>query len=232
MQQELEALQSLLQSRELAANPLALLQALNQIQARILAKMLAETKSRTDVAVQVRPQNINYNPSSPVPPTIKVQAPPKLSGWQNPQQSNNLHSPQNHQNSEKIPHPYQAIQQESKSAYIGKSQDNLQQTEDSQRDINEHLRDQVSMSLSDNLSQGPVTNLMEVMNLNERFLFVNTLFNQDFQAFQTVIESLNQARSRNVAEEILQSLQKDYAWGEAESEAFARLLQLVNRRFA
>lgn len=234
MQQELNELYSLSRRSELATNPLELLHALSKIQMRILAKMVAEDNLKVlksgsenrdlpnkDIqgkdmqsvelvnksSVHIKPP-IDFQPRS----TIKM-----------PFSSPTVPTVALNHNTQTSPHPYQTIQSES---LLKASNNKLEQ-----KDINEYLKDSVQESLSENLSRIMVKDLMDVMSLNEQFLFVNTLFKQDLQAFQSFIDVLNKTVNIEQAEAVLQNAHNYYAWGELEADAFASLNHLVSRRF-
>lgn len=86
-------------------------------------------------------------------------------------------------------------------------------------------------SLADNLQSKPLSDLKKSIGINEKFVFVNELFEGNHQLFSQSIDQLNnftvyeQAR-RHLFEELAGQLK----WN-TESRAFGELSELVKRRF-
>lgn len=106
--------------------------------------------------------------------------------------------------------------------FIKKSDDSLhQRIADQEKDT----------SIGTRLQQHPVSNLKEVIGVNEKFLFINELFNGNIQDYHTAIEKLNSMEDINAAFDYLNTLGAEYAWDSNRSEAtIGKLANYVHRR--
>lgn len=78
----------------------------------------------------------------------------------------------------------------------------------------------------------PIDDLKSGIGLNEKFLFIRELFNNDHLAYADAIEHLNASKSMEEAEKIIaEKLLPVYAW-DLETEAVLSFLHLIFRRFA
>ncbi len=78
----------------------------------------------------------------------------------------------------------------------------------------------------------PIDDLKSGIGLNEKFLFIRELFNNDHLAYAEAIEQLNACTHIETAEQIIANkLLPEYGW-DLETEATVSFLHLVFRRFA
>jgi hypothetical protein len=78
----------------------------------------------------------------------------------------------------------------------------------------------------------PIDDLKSGIGLNEKFLFIRELFNNDHLAYAEAIEQLNACTNIAAAEQIIANkLLPQYGW-DLETEATVSFLHLVFRRFA
>lgn len=78
----------------------------------------------------------------------------------------------------------------------------------------------------------PIDDLKSGIGLNEKFLFIRELFNNDHLAYAEAIELLNACSSMEAAEQIIANqLLPQYHW-DLETEAAVSFLHLIFRRFA
>lgn len=78
----------------------------------------------------------------------------------------------------------------------------------------------------------PIDDLKSGIGLNEKFLFIRELFNNDHLAYADAIELLNACSSMEAAEQIIANqLLPQYHW-DLETEAAVSFLHLIFRRFA
>lgn len=85
-------------------------------------------------------------------------------------------------------------------------------------------------SLGDKLKMKPIEDLVKAIGINQKFLFMNDLFEGENDLYTHAIENLNSLRSFEEAENMLKELKKKYGWEEEDKtvEAFTLLIQ---RRF-
>jgi hypothetical protein len=94
--------------------------------------------------------------------------------------------------------------------------DKLEQTED--------------ISLAARLQKKPVTDLSSAIGINDKFLFLNELFNGSMEKFNKSIRALNSFSTLFGAKTYMSELQIEFQWN-CESDAYKKLNDLVERRF-
>jgi len=87
-------------------------------------------------------------------------------------------------------------------------------------------------SIGAKMQQKPVTNLKSAIGINEKFLFINELFNGDIKSYNDSVDKLNNFSSIHEAFEYLNLLTDTYQWdGNRSSETIEKFANLVQRRF-
>ncbi len=90
----------------------------------------------------------------------------------------------------------------------------------------------LDMSIGEKLGKKPLIDLKKSIGINEKFLFVNELFDGNLQEYNECIDVLNQAASKESAMELLdQNFIQKYNW-DSENEARVLLSELVSRRYS
>lgn len=92
-------------------------------------------------------------------------------------------------------------------------------------------RSQTQASVAQAMHGAPLNDLKKAIGINEKFLFINELFEGSMQAYTDNIEKLNAAADKLQANHILESLQIKYNWDSSHA-AYLRMLELIQRRFA
>lgn len=83
--------------------------------------------------------------------------------------------------------------------------------------------------LANRLQQSPISNMMAAIGLNDRYLFISELFEQNADAFHQAIQQLNSAVDLDQALYVFRALEQPH-WKEA-SEVVAKLEDLIHRKF-
>lgn len=87
-------------------------------------------------------------------------------------------------------------------------------------------------SIGARLQQHPIGHIKEAIGLNEKFLFINELFNGDIQAYNEAIANLNDMGDLTKAFDYLNKLTKDHGWDAGRSaETIEKLAGFVQRRY-
>ena len=87
-------------------------------------------------------------------------------------------------------------------------------------------------SIAEKLQQDPLSDLKKSIGINEKFSFVNELFDGDLSNYNNAIDLLNNCTDLNTAIEILSGkLALQYQWSD-EGSSFRQLKNLVTRRFS
>jgi hypothetical protein len=77
----------------------------------------------------------------------------------------------------------------------------------------------------------PINNLRDAIGINEKFLFVNELFNGDLKAYNESIHQLNSAPSIHEAFEYINRLTDTFSWdGQRSANTIEKFANLVQRR--
>ena len=97
--------------------------------------------------------------------------------------------------------------------------------------VNDRLKE-TKVEISDTLSAGPIKDLKKAIGINDRFLYINDLFDVDEYAFDRTIKIINGFSILQEAEYwIGRELKKKLGWKE-DSESVQQFDQLVRRRFS
>lgn len=87
-------------------------------------------------------------------------------------------------------------------------------------------------SIGAKMQQKPVTNIKSAIGINEKFLFINELFNGDIKSYNDAVDKLNNFSSIHEAFEYLNLLTDTFQWdGNRSSETIEKFANLVQRRF-
>ncbi len=97
--------------------------------------------------------------------------------------------------------------------------------------LGESLAENKQHALGDKLQQGSIHDLREAIGINDKFVFINELFNGDLEKYNKILDELNGFSSLKGAQTYLIELSIQHQWNE-ESPAFLKLAHLLERKFA
>lgn len=98
--------------------------------------------------------------------------------------------------------------------------------------LNEKLsQQQQKVSLAEKLQKKPISDLKTAIGLNQKFLFMNDLFEGENTAYNEAVNQLNSMSSMDDAKNLLLSLGTKYNW-DLESESVVQFTELVERRYS
>lgn len=105
-------------------------------------------------------------------------------------------------------------------------------TSSSNKSIFEKIADEKSVdnSLASKLSKTKIKDLVSSIGLNEKFLFINELFDGNSALYNQEIQVLNTQNNSTDALQYFQQLQQKFNW-EKESKVYEKLKDLVERRY-
>lgn len=97
------------------------------------------------------------------------------------------------------------------------------------------LNDKINQGMSDHsfahkMQLKPISDLKTAIGINEKFQFVNDLFEGRTELYNVAIGKLNNCNSGNIAISILEDLKVAHNWKE-EAEAYNKLKTFINRRY-
>ena len=85
-------------------------------------------------------------------------------------------------------------------------------------------------TVADKIKKNKISSLKVAIGINEKFFFINELFNGSLKDYNSVIEDLDQKQDLSEANAHLTSLQQQNMW-DPESDAYAQLKQFLERKF-
>ena len=87
-------------------------------------------------------------------------------------------------------------------------------------------------SIGARMQYKPVASIKEAIGINDKFLFVNELFNGDLNVYNEAVEKLNSCPSIHEAFEMLNGLTVTFHWdGERSAETIDKFANIVQRRY-
>ncbi|MBC36176.1 MAG: hypothetical protein CL663_09065 [Bacteroidetes bacterium] len=96
--------------------------------------------------------------------------------------------------------------------------------------IGEKLQAQQDPVVLDKFQDKQISTLKEAIGINEKFLFINELFEGNMQKYNQSIDRIDMAPSKEKAESIINELAFELKW-KIESEAQKQLINFVERKF-
>ncbi len=92
--------------------------------------------------------------------------------------------------------------------------------------------DKEDKSIGERMQRQPVSDLKDVIGVNEKFLFINELFDGNIQAYNDAVARLNNMEDVQKAFDYLNSLGMEYAWDASRSaDTIEKLAMLIQRRY-
>lgn len=88
-----------------------------------------------------------------------------------------------------------------------------------------------SKTLADKLHHNPIKDLKSAIGINEKFLFVNQLFEGNLQNYSAAIEKINSVNDYGMAKQVAADLAGQLNWDD-NNEHVKNFMELVERRFA
>lgn len=112
----------------------------------------------------------------------------------------------------------------------GEDNDNLAANREEEASLNDIFRGE-QKDLADKLKDQPINSLQQEIDLNQKFWFIQELFDGDNQRFNDLLQQLDRLRSYADAEQhIKEEVLSHYDWT-ANEKAASRFMQLVQRRY-
>jgi len=88
-----------------------------------------------------------------------------------------------------------------------------------------------SKTIADKLHRNPIKDLKAAIGINEKFLFVNQLFEGNLQNYSAAIEKINSVTDLGIAKQIAADLAGQMNWDD-NNEHVKNFMELVERRFS
>lgn len=100
----------------------------------------------------------------------------------------------------------------------------------SKETISDKFVEKDEKNLADKLQQIQLSDLRSAIGINEKFLFINELFNGDMGRYNKILDELNSMQSKTGLSTYLMELKIEKQWNE-DMEAYIKFKELVDRRF-
>jgi hypothetical protein len=102
---------------------------------------------------------------------------------------------------------------------------------DDKKSLNEMLADASGpKNIAAKMQKNPIKDLKTAIGINEKFMFINELFEGSLQKYNENINSLNSQQSQSEAMKIMDVLKGEFSW-KKDSDAYLALADLINRRY-
>jgi len=96
--------------------------------------------------------------------------------------------------------------------------------------FNIKLKDAREKSFGPKIPSDRIENLKTAISINEKFMFINELFDGNLREYNETVETLNGFKTLDQAADFLDLMRKKNFWNTG-SNAFKKLKELVERRF-
>lgn len=101
---------------------------------------------------------------------------------------------------------------------------------DSQLSIGEKFQEFQEPAVVDKFQGNQIKNIKSAIGINEKFLFINELFDGNLQKYNQSIEKLDSIATKEEAEQFIEQLDSELNWDQ-ESTAREKLLVFIDRRY-
>jgi hypothetical protein len=92
------------------------------------------------------------------------------------------------------------------------------------------LKEAPEKRVADKLQGEKVVDIKAAIGINEKFLFINELFDGSLKNYEDAISKINQCQSEGEAGQVLEELQTQFTWAK-ENITAKSFIELVNRKF-
>ncbi len=98
------------------------------------------------------------------------------------------------------------------------------------KSIHENLSEKEDISIAAKLKKNPIRDMKTAIGINEKFLFINELFEGDIETYKYSIDLLNSQQSFEQAQEIFDKISRQYRW-DNDHVTTLKLYEFVHRRY-
>ncbi len=86
-------------------------------------------------------------------------------------------------------------------------------------------------SIAERMQRSSISNIREAIGINEKFLFINELFNGDLGRYNKILDDINELPTKKGVDTYLLELKIQFQWAD-ENEAYIMLKELLDRKFS
>ncbi len=96
--------------------------------------------------------------------------------------------------------------------------------------IAEKFQSKDETSIAEKMQKSQFSNIREAIGINEKFLFINELFNGDMGRYNKILDDINELSTKQGVDTYLFELKIQFQWPE-DGDAYIRLKELLDRKF-
>lgn len=100
----------------------------------------------------------------------------------------------------------------------------------SEHAVAEKFQANEAQSFADKMQKSSITNIREAIGINEKFLFINELFNGDLGRYNKILDDINDLPTKKGVDTYLLELKIQFQWAD-DNEAYLKLKELLDRKF-
>lgn len=86
-------------------------------------------------------------------------------------------------------------------------------------------------SIAEKMQRKQVVNIREAIGINEKFLFINELFNGDMGRYNKILDDINDLPTKQGVDTYMFEIKIQFQWAD-DNEAYLKLQELLNRKFS
>ena len=86
-------------------------------------------------------------------------------------------------------------------------------------------------TIGENIRSNSIDSLKKHIGINDKFQFINELFDGKMKAYNEAVESLDQMKDKKAAHEFIKPIQENFSW-DVESPVYEQFMGYLTRRFS
>jgi len=103
-------------------------------------------------------------------------------------------------------------------------------SENSESPVAERFQTSKEPNIAERMQKTAITNIREAIGINDKFLFINELFNGDLGRYNKILDDINELSTKKGVDTYLLELKIQFQWAD-DNEAFVKLKELLDRKF-
>ena len=97
--------------------------------------------------------------------------------------------------------------------------------------IGDKFLEKKDKSIAAQMSHNHINNIKKAIGINEKFLFINELFNGNMQEYNKALDSFNSFENSFEASQLIDELKLKYKW-KTENNSFLQFMEIIKRKFS
>lgn len=102
---------------------------------------------------------------------------------------------------------------------------------ESSNTIGDKLRDKKDNSIAASMSHNKISSVKKAIGINEKFLFINELFNGNMQEYNQVLDKLDSMKNMTEAASYIDVLKSKHKW-DTEKNPFIQFMDVIKRKYS